>query len=188
MKFTVHHTCRKDGGEREVLKNFPYLSEYKPEEGKKPFLGEGYYFWDYNFEYAKYWGKSHCNSQFYVCEVDITIDHEMDGFYLDLAGNRKDLVGFVELLDEFNLIHPEGTQGIDLCYIIDYLRSQCPEEAFPYEVIRAVDYRNADLEGIKIVFNEDRKNFTMLNPRILISFKNKQKIVSLTEPIIKFAS
>lgn len=188
MIFTVHHTCSKEGGEAEVLKNFPFISVYDPSNDKKPFLGEGHYFWDYNLEYAKVWGKSHYCNKFFVCESDIYIDHEKDGHYLDLVGNRKHLVGFVELLMEFNLIHEEGTKGVDLCWIIDYLRNQCPPEAFPFEILRAVDYKNTDDHGIKIVFNDKQTSYTILNPRIIICFKNKNKIVHLIDPFIKFAS
>lgn len=192
MIFTVHHTCGKEGGISSVLKEFPFLSKYDPKNGRNPFLGQGYYFWEYNLEYAKVWGRNHYNNRFYVCESDININHELDGFYLDIAGNRKHLVGFVELLLEFNLIHEEGTKGIDLCWIINYLRTECPVEAFPYEVIRAVDYKNQDLAGIKIEFNnkqnsDNTKNsYTILNPRIIISFRNKEHIEHLKEPFITF--
>lgn len=187
MRFTVHHTCNKEGGAKEVLKNFPFPSVYMPDEGKKPYLGRGYYFWDFNIDYAKIWGEKHYANSFFVCESEIEIDHQKEGFFLDLAGNRKHLVYFVELLAEFNLIHEEGTKGIDLCYIIEYLRKYIPE-SFKFEVIRAVDYRNNDLQGIKISFNDKTKSYTFLNPRIIISFLNKSKIVHCVEPFINFAS
>jgi hypothetical protein len=189
--FTVHHTCSQKGGKEFVLANAPFLSEYIPKYDKKPFLGEGYYFWEYNIDYAKYWGFKHYkNSKYFVCEADIDIDHETDGYYLDLAGNRKHLVGFVELLKEFDLIHEEGTKGIDLCYIINYLRKNVPKEIFPFKVLRAVDYKNTEKEGIKIFFNDKKSvnSFTILNPRMLISFKRKEDIVYLKKPFITFAS
>lgn len=188
MEFTVHHTCNKEGGEEKVLKEHPFLSKYDPTKGMKPFLGEGYYFWDFNLDYAKVWGKNHYSNNYFICESDIFVDHKKEGFFLDLAGNRKDLKGFVELLWEFNLIHEEGSEGIDLCYIIDYLRTNCPPEAFPYEVIRSVDYKNDEQVGMKIVFNDKQKSYTFLNPRIIFSFKSKENIVHLTEPIIAFIS
>lgn len=190
MKFTVQHTCSNENGVEYVLKNAPFCSHYIPEKDKKPFLGEGFYFWEYNEEYAKYWGKKNYNNKFFVCESNIQIDHETDGYYLDLAGNREHLVGFVELLSEFNLIHKEGTKGVDLCWIIDYIRKNLTEEEFPFEVIRAVDYNNDDKAGIKIEFNDLKhiKSYTILNPRMIICYKNKDKIVYLSEPFIKFAS
>jgi hypothetical protein len=142
--------------------------------------------------YAKVWGKNHYNNDYYICEAEIYIDHDKDGFLLDLAGNRRHLVGFVKLLMEFNLIHKDGTKGIDLCYIIDYLRTKCPPEAFPFEVIRATDYKNGEQAGIKIVFNdkqpETHASFTILNPRIIISFLKKKSIQYINEPFITFAS
>ncbi|MDB5262657.1 MAG: hypothetical protein JWQ14_1938 [Adhaeribacter sp.] len=188
MIFTVHHTCSNEGGRDHVLENVPFLSEYKPKEKKKPYLGEGYYFWEYNLDYAKVWGKINYFNQYYVCEGDVNIDHTEEGYFLDLVGSRKDLVGFVSLLSEFNLIHEEGTKGIDLCYIINYLRKNFDEEVFPFKVIRAVDYHNNDLHGVKISFNEDRPSYTILNPRIIFSFKNKSDIRYVREPFITFAS
>ncbi len=187
MEFTVHHTCSKEGGEKKVLKEFPFLSKYAPQKNMKPFLGEGYYLWDFNLDYAKVWGRNHYSNKYFICQSDISVNHEKEDFFLDLAGNRKHLVGFVELLWEFNLIHEEGTKGIDLCWIIDYLRKECPE-AFPFEVIRAVDYKNDEHAGIKIVFNDKLKSYTILNPRILFSFKSKENIVHLIEPFIAFIS
>lgn len=189
MIFTVQHTCSNKGGAEYVLANAPFLSEYKPKENKKPFLGEGFYFWEYNIDYAKFWGNLKYKNNYFVCEAGIDIDHETDGFYLDLAGNRKHLVGFVELLREFNLIHEEGTKGIDLCYIIDYLRKKLPEDVFPFKVLRAVDYKNNDKAGIKIVFNDKKSetSYTILNPRMLISFKRKEDIIYIKKPFITFA-
>jgi len=188
LKFTVHHTCSKEGGKYHVLKNAPFLSEYYPSKGKKPYLGEGYYFWEYNLDYAKVWGKQHYSNRYFVCEYNVDIDQDKEGYFLDLVGNRKHLVGFVNLLSEFNLIHEDGTKGIDLCYIINYLRKNFDEEVFPYKVIRAVDYHNRNLEAIKISFNEDRPSYTILNPRIIFSYKNISDIVHTTEPLIKFVS
>jgi len=187
LEYTLNHTCSKKGGKSHVEQNAPFISEYKPKENKKPFLGEGYYFWEYNLDFAKIWGKKHYQNYFYVleCIVDISCD---DSFYLDLVGNRKHLVGFVELLWEFKLIHEEGTKGIDLCYIIDYLRNRCPEEAFPFKIIRAVDNKNQEKAGIKISFNDKLSNFTILNPKIIFSFKNKKEIPYKLKPFITFVS
>jgi len=155
-----------------------------------PFLGEGFYFWEYNLDYAKVWGRINYEGKFFVCEAEIEVDHLLDGFYLDLAGNRKHLVFFVELLKEFNLIHDEGTKGIDLCYIIDYMRQNFPPDVFPFRVIRAVDYKNDDKAGIRIDFNakKDVLSYTILNPRILIAYRSKEDIVYEVEPFITFVS
>lgn len=188
MEFTLHHTCSSVGGEYYITQNIPFLSKYNSEDKKKPYLGEGYYFWDYNLAYAKVWGESHYSNKFLIfeCEVSINGDNET---YLDLVGNRKHLMGFVNLLMEFNFIHEEGTKGIDLCYIIEYLRENIPE-AFPFKIIRAVDYKNDENAGIKIVFNGKGKDpsFTILNPRIIFSFKNKNEIPYKLKPFITFAS
>jgi len=183
--FIVQHTCEKKGGMEFVLKNAPFHSKYNLEKGKKPFIGAGYYFWEYNLDYAKVWGKNHYNNSYFIVESEIIINE--DSLYLDLAGNREHLVGFVELLKEFELIDEIGTQGIDLCHIISYLRDEFPEEVFPFKVIRAVDYKNNETSGIKIAFNNELRSYTILNPRIIICYKNKEDIVYNKKPFLKFA-
>ncbi|MCG8860075.1 hypothetical protein [Tenacibaculum finnmarkense] len=170
-----------------VLKNAPFYSEHDAENDKKPFIGAGYYFWEYNIDYAKVWGKNHYNDSYFIVESEINIENNDDSFYLDLAGNREHLVGFVELLKEFKFIDDKGTDGIDLCHIISYLRDMFPEEVFPYKVIRAVDYKNKATTGIKIAFNEKGSSYTILNPRIIVSYKNKEDIVYNKKPFLKFA-
>lgn len=187
MIFTVQHTCQNKGGMAFVLENAPFFSEYNVKEDMKPFLGAGFYFWEYNLDYAKVWGRNHYNNSFFIVESEITINDEDDSFYLDLAGNREHLVGFVELLKEFDLIDDKGTKGIDLCYIVSYLRDKFPEEVFPFKVIRAVDYKNNETSGIKIAFNDKGKSYTILNPRIIISYKNREDIVYNKKPFLKFA-
>ncbi|MFD1293848.1 hypothetical protein ACFQ5N_08380 [Lutibacter holmesii] len=187
MVFTVQHTCGNKGGEAFAIENAPFYSEYDIETNKKPFIGAGYYFWEYNLDYAKVWGKNHYNNSYFIIESEIIIDYRDDSYYLDLAGNREHLVGFVELLKEFELIDGKGTKGIDLCYIVSYLRDNFPEEVFPYKVIRAVDYKNNETSGIKIAFNDKGTSYTILNPRIIISYKNKEDIVYNKKPFSKFA-
>jgi len=82
VKFTVQHTCNKEGGEKQVLKDFPFLSNYEPKKNKTPFLGKGYYFWDYNLEYAKVWGKNHYTNDYFICQSEISIDHMRMVFFL----------------------------------------------------------------------------------------------------------
>lgn len=171
---------------------FPFASDHNDDEGKRPFLGQGYYFWDYNLSYAKTWGRNHYANDYFVIEADITIDDEKHDFFLDLVGNRKDLVGFVNLLGEFDFIDDKGAvEGIDLCHIIDYLRYECPPDVFPFRIIRSVDYKNTNEAGIKIDFNYEqngRKSYTILNPKFIVSFLSKDDIVYLTKPFIKFVS
>jgi len=186
--FTVQHTCENKGGMDFALENAPFHSEYDVNKNKKPFLGAGFYFWEFNIDYAKTWGKRHYKNSYFIIESQIKISNEENhSYYLDLAGNREHLISFVNLLKEFELIDSKGAEGIDLCTIISYLRDTFPEEAFPFKVIRAVDYRNDNTSGIKIAFNDKEESYTILNPRIIISFRNKEDIVYNKEPFLRFA-
>lgn len=188
MIFTVHHTCKKHKGKIINVEEIPFISLYDKEKNKFPFLGTGYYFWDYNEHSSHFWGERHYSNSYYIFEADVNIDESKDGYFLDLVGNRKHLVYFVELLNKLNLIHPEGTKGIDLCYIIEYLRKLDDEDIFPFKVIRAIDYISDSITGIKIAFSEGKKSYTFLNPRFIICFKNREDIVYIKKPFIKFAS
>lgn len=188
MELTVHHTCSKDGGRVQVESKAPFLSEYLPEEGKRPFLGEGFYFWEFNIDYAKVWGKNHCSNYFYITEAIVDLSYTDPEYFLDLVGNRKHLMHFVSLLREFEIIESNAIDGIDLCYIIDYLRSEFHVSVFPFKVIRAIDYLNDDNVGIKIPFNNKLENHTFLNPRMLICYKSKEDILYIKKPFITFES
>jgi hypothetical protein len=192
LEFTVHHACEQTGGSQYVLANSPFLSKINLTSNppKKPFLGEGYYFWDYNIEQAERWGRSQVKGKYFVIEAVIKIDSSEDGFWLDLVGNRKHLVSFVTILNEFDLLDNENEhiKNIDLCEIINYLRTKCPLDSFPFRAIRAVDNSVNTKYHKRIAFNYSKRNFTLLDPKIIISFLNKKDIVYRNKQISKFAS
>lgn len=161
-----HHTCKKDGGEEFVLENAPFLSVFNVEKKLIPFLGIGYYFWDYDLELAKKWGANHCNNSFFVVQGDLNIP---DNIYLDLAGNRQNMAYFLKLLNRF------AKKGINaqrwkIGAFIEFLKQANKHDPniFPFEIIRAEDYV-APKAVYQYLFN-DLPNYTNLSPRFVICF------------------
>lgn len=161
MRTVGHHTCKKDGGKEFVLNNAPFIS---PKTDRIPFLGVGYYFWDYDLEQAKKWGVNHYNNSFYIIEAELDIP---DAVFLDLAGNRQQMEYFVSLLQRFQK-RGAHAQKWKFGEFIEFLKEfrKADYQAFPFEIIRAQDFLEPK-EKDKIKFNH-LQNFTNLNPRFVI--------------------
>lgn len=183
MRYTVHHTSSQKTGIDGVLKNIPFLSEHKPDEGKYPYLGEGYYWWEYNAEYAKVWGHMNYDGNFFVTEAEINLNEE-DETFLDLGGNRKHMMGFLSMLKEFGIVDGNDVQGINMNYVIEYLKEI---SQFPFNVIRAIDAKD-DKKAMKIQFKEGSSSHMFLNPRIIICYLFKKDIQYKMKPFVIFAS
>jgi hypothetical protein len=187
LRYTVHHTCSQENGLEHVEKEVPFLSEFDPSKGKQPYLGEGFYFWEYNQDYSKTWGELHYKDGYYVCEAEIDVPVEDDAIYLDLVGNRKQMIDFFDLLKVFEQVDAEGAINENLSEIISLLSSY-GEEIFPWKIIRAVQSDNNEQKGGYVRFNDKTKSYTFLKPRILFCFKNKDDIVYSKKANVIFAS
>lgn len=164
-----------------MLEEAPYLSYYDSDDQskQKPFLGTGYYFWDYNMPQAMSWGRTHCRGNFVVIESEIEVPDEV---YLDLAGSRQDMEYFL------NLIERHQKKGIDpqdweLGEFIEFIREENRRKRgiFEFQVIRAEDYL-PPAGQFKYLFNY-LKNYTNLNPRFIICFLVLQEVFLRTKRI-----
>src|SRR5688500_11697301 len=85
-----HHTCKNEGGYNFVLKEAPFLSKWPTEEldpeeiDRRPFLGEGYYFWEFDVKQAKWWGSRFYDNQYYIFQASINTTNEN---FMDLVGD-----------------------------------------------------------------------------------------------------
>lgn len=183
-----HHTCKKDGGRDAVIKNAPFLAEHKPNEvdlqkQKLQFLGQGYYFWDNNFEMAKIWGKLHCSNDFFVIECDIEISESK---CFDLVGNRSHQIFLVSLLKKLKKSGYDRDYW-EICKCIEYLKklANYNSEVFPFESIRAIDYLPPhELQQVEFYFVKGNKHFTILNPKMAICVLEKDTLPLHTIKII----
>ena len=203
METIAHHTCKKEGDEHFVLENAPFLSEWielpnVPQNvisQRRPFLGTGYYFWDFNIDMAEQWGKKHYNKSYYVIEYELCIDDEE---LLDLVGNRMHMSYFINLINRLQasgkVIKPDLPNGrISVGKMIEVLKLFDSKEPglFPFNVFKAVyhdTHTNYEIEQNRFVFvNKDSKviAYTNLNPRIIICFKAIKRIHLQTKSIVR---
>jgi len=187
LKTKGHHTCLYNGDRESVLRNSPFLAEYKPKEGKMQFLGTGYYFWDNNLELAKVWGKHHYNGKYAVIEVDF--DLKSDSCY-DLVGNRSHQIDLAERLNKLSVNSGSNkTKKWTLSQFFTFIRkfAVSNRDIFPYEMIRAIDLLNhKKYEKVHelILFTEDKDNYTVINPKIVICVFDKNRLNLQTKRIV----
>ena len=170
-----YHTC-KCGKNRYLLNNAPFRSQCTPEteEGKEPFLGDGYYMWDYNLETAHWWGDVHYNSQYAILSYPLSLSGDR---FLDLVGSRKDMEDFRTLIAKVRSKPGCESFGIARCIMfLEWLNSLRDDGGvFDYKIIRAVDATKKRANQV-YTFVSARNSAINLDPRILICFKDKNDI------------
>lgn len=185
MKTIGHHTCRKESGETFVLQESPFFAEHNPEQEKFQFLGSGYYFWDNNIELAKVWGRGHCNNDYYIVEVDF--DLTSDNCF-DLVGNRYHQIHLINYLHVFKEITGEDKKDWTINQCIQFLRelNEEDEEVFPYKFVRAIDLlKHTKFKAQHLMkFLDKKKNYTIINPKIVICVFDKEEINLQSKKIV----
>jgi hypothetical protein len=188
MRTVGHHTCKKDGGRTYVKKEAPFLSTYDEATGSYPFLGTGYYMWDDNLELAKWWGdnqKERFATGYFVVRADLDLQA---GIFLDLVGNRQHLEWFRGLMERlkkanYNIKHWTIAQFIEFAkrvHSADY-------QVFPFKVIRAVDHSpdsNPKSNFWSFFFVKKKKNYTNLDPRLVICLLEKNDVILQNKEVI----
>ena len=96
----------------------------------KPWLGNGYYFWDTFIELAHWWGRQGYNDNYIICQA--FIDKSLDDV-LDLVGNTEQMKEFKEYVDI--LKRTVQKDKITVAFVIEYMKKTSKE--FPYKAIRA---------------------------------------------------
>lgn len=150
----LHHTC----GDRnpDDLNEAPFFSN-----NHNSYLGRGYYFWEDNLPFGKYWGY-----QFYILRgeqymiVEFDASWNSDKFF-DIIGDRSHSRYISEIGAELN---KKGKKKWRVSEIIEYLKR---EGRFPFSIIRALDYSAIHHEQT-ILFTIDDTHETDLNPCLII--------------------
>ena len=177
MKIIGHHTCSSEGSISEIKNEGPFLSEHIDEDSKKhKFLGTGYYFWDNNIGMAHSHGQKNYKRKYFIFEAELNL---IDDLFLDLAGNRIDMLRFQEIMSKLSEIE-SSTQSWTLAHFIEFLKSK---NKFPYRSIRAIDTSINPKEVLKFV--PDRKNFINLNPIFIVCLLDKRSDIILSFKHIK---
>lgn len=173
MKTTGHHACNSEGGNKFLLENGPFRAVYTPHSSSRPFLGSGYYFWDDNIEMALYWGAVHYGGDFSILEAELNCPEEE---MLDLVGSRGDIKYFREIIKVFKAAgFPRDDWEIGK--FIEFLKEIDSKGegkgVFPYKIVRAVDNSRKESGRYRFPFVSTKRNFTFLDPRIIICLFEK---------------
>lgn len=163
-------------------KGAPFLAENKEVEknGVKvmhyQFLGEGYYFWDYNIKRAHKWGRDHYEGDYKILEIPLVLSGDN---FLDLVGSRKDveiLLKFMKELKNFVPIDKFGAfmHGIQQMKKMNYNK-------WPYTIIRALNLKS---NTKSIPFNHLKDSRLLLNPEVIICFYDTKDINLQNKKII----
>jgi len=183
LKTIGHHTCNNIGGEEKILEQSPFLSE-KDRFGNAPFLGFGYYYWDNNIDQAHIWGKTRCKNNYVIVKSELTLEGRD---FLDLVGNRADMIEFVALHAKLSAEHNNGKQW-PLGKFIEFLRKLNTTKykgIFPWKVSRAVDLKSVSSikpSAFNFVYKKD--NYTDLNPCIVICLYEKNDVILQSKILI----
>lgn len=123
-KITLYQTL-KDKDYLNVEANGPF-----PCRWENTWLGDGYYFWQEFIELAHWWGQSHRNGNYIVCEAECDFDESK---CLDLVGEMSHVRLFqdaIQIMRVNRKITPETT----VSRIINFMKGEF--ESFLYEAIR----------------------------------------------------
>ena len=162
-----HHTC-KYCHPAYAKANAPFKSD--PNNGDA-YLGQGFYFWDDNIEYARHWGRVHYDNHYTILGYDFELSGDQ---FLDLVGSRKDISYFHRLYDDIRKREQCKDFGISKCIqILQIVEKEAPG-VFPIKIIRAADY-NINKKG-GTVFVAGKRGFTRLNPCYIICFFDRNDI------------
>ena len=109
-------------------------------EAKGPFkctrndawLGEGYYFWEGEIEFAHKWGTNARYREYVVCESAYDYDNRC---FFDIVGNPSHLKTMREITELLKDLMPENT-NITIPMVIKGLKDVLKDE-FSYKAIRA---------------------------------------------------
>ncbi|MFK7908918.1 MAG: hypothetical protein AB8B69_27565 [Chitinophagales bacterium] len=165
MQIIGHHTCSKQGTIEEIKKNGAFLSTHiEGDTSQHKFLGTGYYFWDNNIGMAHSHGQKNYKRKYHIFEATLEIN---DHSFLDLAGNRIDMIRFQEIMSRLREI--EETKNWGIAHFIEFLKRK---NLFPYRAIRAIDTSIDPKEIIKFIAN--RRNFINLNPIFIVCLIDKK--------------
>jgi hypothetical protein len=168
MKTTGHHVCNNQGLIEEIEKQGPFLSVHLEDEEKQhKFLGTGYYFWDNNIGMAHAYGQKIYRRRYYIFESDLVFEDEL---FLDLVGNRNDMLWFQTLMKRFERF--KHTEKWTIGNFIEFLKSK---NLLPFNAIRAIDNSVNSKEILQFVAT--RPNYTNLNPVFIICLLDKNSSV-----------
>lgn len=163
----LYQTVSDRNNPDEVEERGPFPSKYRPEDPhSRPWLGNGYYFWDNLIRRAHWWGEKHCNNSYIICEACANIE---EGKYWDLAGNMEHLHEFeacyMAICEKFKL------KSCTVSFVIAKLQK---DNLFSYQAMRVLsEFCGGDNQ---VRFVDWNKSFLNFSPPMQICLYSKQNI------------
>lgn len=150
----LYQTLKNKDNPDEVESQGPFICNWD-----NAWLGEGFYFWEAFLNSAHWWGKSHCNNNYFICEANCTLTN-INCF--DLVGDSTHMLMFSKAVDQM-----KGEGIIDkkttVTRILQYLKDDIG--VFKFEATRAVGYTSIG----------ENKNFKYLKKMLFETPKNKKQ-------------
>lgn len=167
MKTKAYHTISDRGNPEQIKSEAPFIGKRE-----NPWLSIGYYFWDDDIDQAHKWGRDGYQGKYVICSANIALQN-----VLDLHNRRSHQKYFIKLL-EIAQKHFDKKQIYDvpLGKAIQFLRklNERQKGIFDYDGVRCADF---PYQG-RFIFVENRKEYTLLNPRIQICvFKEGKRCI-----------
>lgn len=139
---------------------------------KKPWLGEGYYFWDTFIDLAHWWGKIGYNYNYIICQSYCDNNPEM---IFDLAGNTEQLIEFNQYVKVLKETYKN--KFISVSFVIEHMKKL---PGFQYKAIRANPVYSTSqdkyLKSQRLKFIQNHISYLELIPPFQICIIDKKYI------------
>ncbi len=186
-QYLYYHTCQ-DSKDAVLKVRAPFRSTARKINGKliKPFLGDGYYFWEHNIDVAHFWGNNHYNNDYVITEY-----YGLDRTNILDFNDNLHWEYFKELQERLGT--PATSKYKYLSDWINYFRKLDKESknlsVFPFNVLRSDEHMdsNSKIKTIvkKVYFVDRTPYYTIQNRLTIICVHNFQNSNMILKDIIR---
>lgn len=162
MEVKGYQTLEDRENPDEIERNGPFKCRRK-----NAWLGEGYYFWDTNIDWAHDWGKNGYRNNYIICEAGIIINNRC----FDLVGSIAHQQEFLKIIDVFKA--SGFLAKYKKVYIGEIIELMKNNRLLDYDLIRA----NDDKKSIQFSFVKNKEETTTLLKRTQICLVNKTNLI-----------
>lgn len=170
MKNTkIYQTLKDKENPDEIERDGPFLCNWR-----NSWLGDGYYFWDSFIENAHWWGESHCNNSYIICEAVVDLD---ENNCFDLVGNTNHMLIFADSI-EYLKIKGKVNESVTLSRVLQHMKDIAVFQNF--SAIRAYGINSKSKyyqPNYRILFESNKPfQYLLYKPEIQICLLNFNNI------------
>ncbi|MBS7787652.1 hypothetical protein KIH23_10115 [Flavobacterium sp. CYK-55] len=166
-KVSIFQTLENRDNPDYVEYNGPFICKWT-----NAWLGTGYYFWEAFVENAHWWGKSHLNGNYMICEANCCLN---ENEYFDLVGDTTHMKFFHETVLEMKkqgLINKKTT----VSKILQHMRDV--SKVLKVDAVRAFGIHSISehlhpKNIFRMLFEPNKKQYLDFKPPIQICFFKK---------------